>query len=123
MQMIRIWKCPECGHAEEISYDWLAEHGGPICEQCDGDMTLQLETALDEMHTTLVERLVAKADGAGLEPEDIDDIVHELAASVAADVNNGGLEDQIKYLVDGLGAQNAEKQLDELIQAQPHEEQ
>jgi len=54
-----------------------------------------------------------------LDPEDLDDIVHDLTASVAADVNNGGLEDQIAYLVDGLGAEHAERQLDELIESQP----
>jgi hypothetical protein len=39
--MIRTWKCPDCGKAAEISYDWLAEHGGPVCEKCDCDMQLQ----------------------------------------------------------------------------------
>ena len=43
MSNTRTWKCPECGHSEEIGYDWLAEHGGPICEQCDCDMELQPE--------------------------------------------------------------------------------
>jgi hypothetical protein len=66
--------------------------------------------------TTIVERLVDKAEAAGLDPEDLDDLVHDLTASVAADVNNGGLEDQIAYLVDGLGAQHAEQQLDALIE-------
>ena len=39
----RIWKCPECGHSTEIGPDWLAEHGGPICERCDCDMAFQPE--------------------------------------------------------------------------------
>jgi hypothetical protein len=39
--MARTWKCPECGHTEAISYDWLAEHGGPVCGECDCDMELQ----------------------------------------------------------------------------------
>ena len=49
MSTARTWKCPECGHTEEISYDWLAEHGGPVCEHCDCDMALQPEadTAVD----------------------------------------------------------------------------
>ena len=54
--------------------------------------------------------------------EDLDDLVHELAASVAADVNNGGLEDQIRYLVDGIGAQHTERQLDELIEGRQQEQ-
>ena len=42
--------------------------------------------------------------------------MHELASSVAADINNGGLEDQVRYLVEGLGTEHAERQLDELVE-------
>ena len=62
------------------------------------------------------ERLAEKALTAGLEAEDLYEAIHDLAASVAADVNNGGLEEQISYLIDGLGAQHTEKLLDELIE-------
>ena len=41
MSDTRTWKCPECERSEEIGYDWLAEHGAPICQQCDCDMALQ----------------------------------------------------------------------------------
>jgi hypothetical protein len=173
MSAARTWKCPQCGVSLEIGYDWLAEHGGPVCEQCDCDMDLQpagadnenltaelleigkelldwadtmggweakcwtrLRTAMnkaavackqaDEQPETAaseeqIERLVDKVDAAGLEPEELDEIVHEFAASIAADVNNGGLEDQIRYLVDGMGVQHTEQQLDELIEGQPRE--
>ncbi len=53
MSTSRTWQCPECGHTEAISYDWLAEHGGPVCGQCDCDMELQPEarvTADEEVH-------------------------------------------------------------------------
>lgn len=63
-----------------------------------------------------VERLASKADSAGVQPEELDETVHELASSVAADINNGGLEDQIRYLVEGLGAKYAEARLDDLIE-------
>ena len=56
----------------------------------------------DDGRSAEVERLTNKADIAGLQPENLDDLIHDLAASVAADVNNGGLADQIEYLVDGL---------------------
>jgi hypothetical protein len=118
----RTWKCDECGHCEEISYDWLAEHGGPVCNNCDCDMTLQPEADVTaEDRTVVVERLAEKADANGLKAEDLDDLVHELAASSAADVNNAGLEEQLRYLVDGLGAQQTQRQLDELIESQPKE--
>ena len=41
MSATRTWKCPQCGFSLEIGYDWLAEHGGPVCEHCDCDMDLQ----------------------------------------------------------------------------------
>ena len=41
MSAARTWKCPQCGASLEIGYDWLAEHGGPVCEHCDCDMDLQ----------------------------------------------------------------------------------
>jgi len=173
MSATRTWKCPQCGASLEISYDWLAEHGGPVCEHCDCGMDLQpaadngdLAAELLEIGKELLEwadtmggweakcwtrlrtamrkaavahkqadgspetapseeqigRLVDKADAAGLEPEDLDEIVHEFAASIAADVNNGGLDEQIRYLVDGMGVQQTERQLDDLIEGQPREE-
>ena len=121
MNMIRTWKCPDCWETREISYDWLAEHGGPICEHCDCDMDIQPEAVADD-RTAVVERLANKADSAGLQPEDLDESVHDLAASIAADVNNGGLEDQLRYLVEGIGAQHTERQLDELIEGRQQKE-
>lgn len=44
----RMWKCPNCGETTEVSYDWLAENGGPICGKCDCDMELQSESPNDE---------------------------------------------------------------------------
>lgn len=118
---MRTWKCPDCGHTEEIGYDWLAEHGGPVCGRCGCDMTLQPETDAAADCAAVVERLVDKAEAGGLRPEDLDEVVHELAASIAADINNAGIEDQIVYLVNGLGPQHTEQQLDDLIESQPKE--
>ncbi len=64
----------------------------------------------------MAERLAEKAVAAGLQPEDLDELVHELASGVAADINNGGLEEQARYLVERLGTEHAERQLDELVE-------
>jgi len=64
----------------------------------------------------VVERLTDKAETAGLQPEDLDELVHELASSIASDINNSGLEDQVAYLVKEMGAQQVEKQIDGLIE-------
>jgi hypothetical protein len=69
----------------------------------------------------VVLRLEDKAQTAGLTAEDLDDLVHELASNTAADVNNGGLFDQIQYLVDELGVQNAEREIDALLEAKRQE--
>jgi hypothetical protein len=101
----------------EISYDWLADNGTPICGDCDIDMELQPENEAERHdRKAAVERLVAKAESANLVSEDLDEAVHELAASIAADTNNGGLDDQIGYLVAEMGVEGTEKQLDRLIE-------
>jgi len=111
---MRTWKCVGYGHTEDVSYDRLAEHGKPKCGMCGCRMELQPETTADDLDA-VVERLADKAESVGLQPEHLDEMVHELASSVAADINNGGLEEQVKYLVEGLGAQHTERQIDELI--------
>ena len=62
-----------------------------------------------------VNRLVDKADDVGLKSEDFDEMVHELASSIASDINNSGIEEQIYFLAKELGIQSTEKQLNELI--------
>ncbi len=116
---MRTWICPDCKRAEEVSYDRLAEQGKPTCGQCGRGMELQPEA--DDLDA-VVERLSDKADSAGLQPEDLDDMVHEMASSIASDINNEGVDGQIKYLVKEMGAQHAEKQLDELIEERQRKE-
>jgi len=166
---MKTWRCPECGYTEEISYDRLAEHGGPVCDKCDHDMELQpclppvftppseaqprgailgipiepinmgdddngsvernelgspmgstvkgIESVAGayEERVAEVNRLVDKADDVGLKSEDFDEMVHELASSIASDINNSGIEEQIYFLAKELGIQSTEKQLNELI--------
>jgi hypothetical protein len=66
----------------------------------------------------LLEQLVAKAEAAGLKAEDFDETVHELASGIAADINNGGLEDQLRYLTDEWGGEAAAREIDRLAEEQ-----
>jgi hypothetical protein len=50
-----------------------------------------------------------------LQPEDLDESVHDVASGIASDANNGGLDAQVRFLVKELGAGHAEEQLDKLI--------
>ena len=102
-----IWKCPQCGHAQEFSQRWLAEHGLPVCPNCDIDMELHPEAKQGaNPQQPDIDRLVEKVDTANLKPEDLDNLVHDLAASIASDTNNGGVEDQIRYLIKEMSAAN-----------------
>ena len=85
------------------------------CETTGVSGKWSLEAADDELDA-VVERLANKADSAGLEPVDLDEMVHEMASGFGTDINNGGLEDQVRYLVEEIGAQHTEQQLDELIE-------
>ena len=111
MKSSRTWKCPECGHIEKIDYDWLAKNGGPICPACDCDCDMKLIP----FPQAEVDRLCNRAESAGLEAEDLDNLVHDLASSIASDINNSGMDEQIAYLVGEMGDKAVEKQIDDLI--------
>ena len=57
-----------------------------------------------------------QTEAAGLESEDLDEVVHELVASIAANMNNSGMEGQLGYLIEEMGIQAATKQLDRLVE-------
>jgi len=56
-------------------------------------------------------RLVQQAPKWGIRSGQIDDLVHETAAAEASSVNNGGLTEQIEYLVRHLGVEETEQEL------------
>jgi hypothetical protein len=55
-----------------------------------------------------IARLVRKAEDLGVQSEDLDDVVHDTADSLAASIDNSGLDDQIAWLVDQLGIGDVE---------------
>ena len=57
-------------------------------------------------------RLIRKAEELGIEPDLLDDAVHDAADSAAASINNAGVEDQITYLIDQFGPEEAGQILD-----------
>jgi hypothetical protein len=57
-------------------------------------------------------RLIRKAEEMGIKAEQLDETVHDAAAASASAINNGGMEDQITYLVEHFGAEETEKILD-----------
>ena len=84
-------------------------------ESCDCDMELQPEVADASIVPLLLKRLTDKADAAGLQPEDLDELIHDLLPASPPMSIMVGAQSQIAYLVEGLGAEQTERQIDELI--------
>ena len=87
------------------------EHGVLVT---DPDATVRLRVDLDgESVTELAQEAVARLGAARAEAA-FDEMVYEVAASVAADANNGGLDAQVRYLIETLGLFDAERCVAEL---------
>ena len=59
--------------------------------------------------------LAKRAEESGIQPEDLDELVHEAASSIASSINNDGLASQIEYLIEHWGLADAQKALEELM--------
>jgi len=70
---------------------------------------------LTEQSRRQVARLARKAEESGIGSDDLDEPVHEAAASTAASVNNRGLPSQIEYLIEQFGVEETEKTLDQIL--------
>jgi hypothetical protein len=60
-------------------------------------------------------QLVEKAKTAEMQPEDLDEEGHDVAASIAANVNNSGLDRQLAFLLGEMGYEGTSARLDELV--------
>ena len=68
--------------------------------------------------------LASKAEAAGLQAGDFDETVHDLANSISADINNAGVHDQLRYLIQEWGGEAAAREIDRLAEekAKTHHE-
>lgn len=64
----------------------------------------------DEDVKRLVELLQGARDQETVQ-ENLDELVHETKAGEAAEVNNGGYDAQARYLIETLGAKEAEAEI------------
>jgi hypothetical protein len=49
------------------------------------------------------EDVVKKLKERGVEPEELDELVHEAASSMASNANNSGVEAQVEFLMNTCG--------------------
>ena len=48
--------------------------------------------------------IIKQLEAAGVEPHELDELVHEAKSREASAINNGGLTEQVEYLVETYGA-------------------
>jgi hypothetical protein len=56
--------------------------------------------------------LVRKAEERKIKPEALDDAVHDAAGRLAAGINNGGLDEQIPFLIERFGTDETQRLID-----------
>jgi hypothetical protein len=75
----------------------------------------------DELHQAEVDRLTDLATSLGVSEPDLDDYVHDLASTPASDINNGGLAEQIAYMIRQGGSAGTEAMIREAAGEPEHE--
>jgi len=50
-----------------------------------------------------IQTLVQEADACGMDEDTLDEVVHDIASEIATDVNNGGIEAQIAFIIEKQG--------------------
>ena len=65
--------------------------------------------------TESIRNLVDHVQKNHLTEPDLDDFIHELKSQKAASINNGGINEQVKYLIEKLGPTEAKTEIDKLI--------
>ena len=78
--------------------------------QRKGQGPLRVPPTTNEPDSTLGS-LVAEATTQGVFSEDLDEAVHDVVSGLATNVNNAGLEAQIEFLMQRLGAEEARQLL------------
>lgn len=61
------------------------------------------------------ESLLVTLHDSNANPEQLDELVHDLKSSEASDINNGGLEAQVEYIYETMGT-DAKNQILEVFQ-------
>lgn len=82
-------------------------------EYCSTDDWLEDCTKQHEL-TVKADALAAEAAKLGIDPAELDELVHDAKGQEAAALNNDGLESQVAYLVEAMGFDEVQRRLQEL---------
>lgn len=104
---------------EDVTVEELRENLERLVQHASGDGWFTGETAATIRHWTSGVREIpddvpyvqALASVLDTQAEDFDDLVHDVASKHASAVNNGGIYEQIEFLVEQLGVEEVEQAL------------
>jgi hypothetical protein len=113
--------CRECFYEAGLAPRGMATHG-TCCICLKNHKTDMIHATTQDELRLIMERVssayhnpdytgprarkkVLQAIEARYEPADLDDHVHELKSREASDINNAGIDEQVKYLLDAGGLQ------------------
>jgi hypothetical protein len=105
----------EGGYLVGIDASYLEQEVGPVYDPCNFGVELQIhDDDASAADPPAVAELTEMAQGLGLECERLDELVHEQYSKIASAVNNEGLEAQLSFLIDRLGADAVKHELHQL---------
>ncbi|RCG21112.1 hypothetical protein DQ384_36465 [Sphaerisporangium album] len=118
---------PYCTNLEELNESvwepFTTDHNPLSGELLDnGDRRLKIEQVLAEAEreTADVKSFTDWAEVVGITCEDLDELIYDVVASQASDINNGGPESQIEYLIGFCGVVEARALLVDCQPESPH---
>lgn len=86
------------------------------CETC-GEVLLDFDQHGDGQHPAARAALIALAERHRLSPGDFENRVAAAARDLASSVNGQGIQSQLAYLMQRLGAEDARQMIEELAQS------
>lgn len=122
------------GPEEDTFEEYLAECSDEAKAKADADWdgisSMRVcgtwETTDNAKHDLIVKELLAKMAAAaythdgelhGVPDDHFDHIVHDCASNTASDINNGGFEAQLRFMLEEWGEEETRKAVDEAIDA------
>lgn len=120
LKRFRPNECWSLTYATSCSKLRIGEFGGGAVFVTANDIRWNNAYAFVEAQRKAFERhqqhelpLIQKAEKLGIDAESLDDAVHDAASQVASAINNGGIEDQIAYLLEQLGVEETARILND----------
>ncbi len=69
-------------------------------------------------HNDLINKIVTEIAEKGIDESTFDDVIHTYSNADAADINNGGIESQIRAILDAEGIKNGIAELNKILSAE-----